>query len=208
MLRSPIEFLRGSKWWWCVYRDGSALEFVFRIRARFLSPTRIKHRLCLANNRAGYFSNLACDWLSIVWTYSKIQISKIQESEYGPWSRFRITDEQPSCNFYHKAYHWMRKAALICKNEVLRNILGAHSNQAKWWNVFIISDHTPSMTLLKPTICWLSWFNVRPLSRYVHERPVCNTVRSIKNHSIPNPMHLGFVILARILACIKSYQIN
>ena len=29
-----------------------------------------KLRLCSVNHRAGYFSNLACDWLSIVWTYS------------------------------------------------------------------------------------------------------------------------------------------
>ena len=47
-------------------------------RARFLSLTRSKLRLCSANHRAGYFSNLACDWLSIVWAYSK------QETENGP----------------------------------------------------------------------------------------------------------------------------
>ena len=28
-------------------------------------------RLCSANHRAGYFSNLACDWLSIVGTHSE-----------------------------------------------------------------------------------------------------------------------------------------
>ena len=39
-----------------------------------------KFRLCSANHRAGYFSNLACDWLSIVWAYSE------QETENGPWS--------------------------------------------------------------------------------------------------------------------------
>ena len=48
------------------------------IRARFLSLTRSKLRLCSANHRAGYFSNLACDWLGIVWAYSK------QETENGP----------------------------------------------------------------------------------------------------------------------------
>ena len=42
--------------------------------ARFLS--RSKLRLCSANHRAGYFSNLACDWLSIVWAYSKQEIKK------------------------------------------------------------------------------------------------------------------------------------
>ena len=34
---------------------------------------------CLANHRTGYFSNLACDWLSIVWAYCE------QETENGPW---------------------------------------------------------------------------------------------------------------------------
>ena len=43
----------------------------------FLSLARKKLRLCSANHRADYFSNLACDWLSIVWAYSK------QESENG-----------------------------------------------------------------------------------------------------------------------------
>ena len=47
--------------------------------ARFLSLARSKLRLCSANHRAGYFSNLACDWLSIVWAYSE------QETENGPW---------------------------------------------------------------------------------------------------------------------------
>ena len=47
--------------------------------ARFLSLARSKLRLCLANHRAGYFSNLACDWLSIIWAYSE------QKTENGPW---------------------------------------------------------------------------------------------------------------------------
>ena len=37
-----------------------------------------KLRLCSANYRAGYFSNLSCDWQSIVWAYSE------QETENGP----------------------------------------------------------------------------------------------------------------------------
>ena len=43
-----------------------------------LSFAPSKLRLCSANDRAGYFSNLACDWLGIVWAYSK------QEAENGP----------------------------------------------------------------------------------------------------------------------------
>ena len=49
------------------------------IWARFPSLAWSKLRLCLANHRAGYFSNLACDWLSIAWAYSE------QETENGPW---------------------------------------------------------------------------------------------------------------------------
>ena len=37
-------------------------------------------RLCSPNHKAGYYSNLACDWLSIVWAYS------VHETENG--SRF------------------------------------------------------------------------------------------------------------------------
>ena len=33
--------------------------------AHFLSLARSKLGLCSANHRAGYFSNLACDWLGI-----------------------------------------------------------------------------------------------------------------------------------------------
>ena len=36
-------------------------------RARFLYFARSKLRLCSANHRAGYFSNLVCDWPSTVW---------------------------------------------------------------------------------------------------------------------------------------------
>ena len=49
-----------------------------KTRARFLSRTRSKLRLCSANHRTGYFSNLVCGWQSIVWAYSK------HESENGP----------------------------------------------------------------------------------------------------------------------------
>ena len=69
-----------SRWalvgYWLNARARSSLT-----RARFLSFARSKLRLCSANHRAGYFSNLACDWLSIVWVYSE------QETENGPRSR-------------------------------------------------------------------------------------------------------------------------
>ena len=45
---------------------------------RFLSLARSKLRLCSANHRPSYWSNLPCDWLSTAWAYSK------QGTEYGP----------------------------------------------------------------------------------------------------------------------------
>ena len=48
--------------------------------ARFLSLARSKLRLCSANHRPGYWSNLPCDRSSTAWAYSE------QETEYGPWS--------------------------------------------------------------------------------------------------------------------------
>ena len=43
-----------------------------------LSLAQGKLRLCSANHRSGYFNNLACDWLSIVWAYFE------QETENRP----------------------------------------------------------------------------------------------------------------------------
>ena len=53
-------------------------SLVMLFRARFLSLARSKLRLCSANHRPGYWSNLPCDWPSTVWAYSK------QETENGP----------------------------------------------------------------------------------------------------------------------------
>ena len=46
--------------------------------ARFLTLARSKLRLCSANHRPGYWSNLPCDWPSTAWAYSD------QEPETGP----------------------------------------------------------------------------------------------------------------------------
>ena len=49
--------------------------------ACFPSLARKKLRLCSANHRPGYWSNLPCDWPSTAWAYSE------QETENGPWSQ-------------------------------------------------------------------------------------------------------------------------
>ena len=48
------------------------------IRGRFRSLVRNKLRLCSANHRPGYWSNLPCGWLNTAWAYSE------QETENGP----------------------------------------------------------------------------------------------------------------------------
>ena len=57
---------------------GRKLWHISWIRAHFLSLAWSKLRLCSANHRPGYWSNLPCDWPSTAWAYSK------QETENGP----------------------------------------------------------------------------------------------------------------------------
>ena len=59
----------------CIVR---ALAAIVLTRAHFLSLARSKLRICLANHRAGYWSNLSCDWPSTAWDYSE------EETENGP----------------------------------------------------------------------------------------------------------------------------
>ena len=62
----------------------SADEVLTKFWARFLSLAQSKLRLCSANHRPGYWSNLPCDWLSTAWAYSE------QETENGPWFRMNM----------------------------------------------------------------------------------------------------------------------
>ena len=54
------------------------------IKTCFLSLARGKLRLCSANHRAGCWSNLPCDWLSIVTAYSEQEAENEQDTENGP----------------------------------------------------------------------------------------------------------------------------
>ena len=88
-----------SRWalvgYWLNARARSSLT-----RARFLSLARSKLRLCSANHRAGYFSNLACDWLSTVWAYSE------QETENGPRSRLGFEVDVNTLRLRHNCRHF------------------------------------------------------------------------------------------------------
>ena len=67
-------------------KEGGKLHANSQSRVRFLSLARSKLRLCSANHRPGYWSNLPCDWPSTAWAYSE------QETENGP--RCEILESQ------------------------------------------------------------------------------------------------------------------
>ena len=56
-------------------------------RACFLSLARSKLMMCSANHRAGYFSNLACDWMNIVRAYSEQETDNRPRRHLAHWSR-------------------------------------------------------------------------------------------------------------------------
>ena len=64
--------------WQIVIENAACIMWAILIKAYFLSLAWSKLRLCSANHRPGYWSNLAYDWPSTAWAYSK------QETENGP----------------------------------------------------------------------------------------------------------------------------
>ena len=62
------------------------------IRARVLSLARSKLRLCSANHRPGYWSNLPCDWPITAWAYPE------QETENGTWTSHVVASLSPHAN--------------------------------------------------------------------------------------------------------------
>ena len=76
-----------------------AIILIAVIWVQFLSLVWSKLRLCSANHRAGYFSNLACDWLNIVWASSE------QETENGPWLSPYFLSPECIISFYVRATH-------------------------------------------------------------------------------------------------------
>ena len=66
-------------WNWCNRMNLLSALWILMTWARFLSLARSKLRLCSANHRTGYWSNLSCDWPSTAWAYSE------QKTENEPW---------------------------------------------------------------------------------------------------------------------------
>ena len=84
------------------------------ILACFLSLARSKLRLCLANHRAGYFSDLTCDLLSLVWAYPE------RETENGPWCPRVILTSMAFYLHRHITLYNYSYTSMMCKT-VKRN---------------------------------------------------------------------------------------
>ena len=91
--------------------------------ARFLSPARSKLRLCSANHRPGYWSNLPCDWPSTAWAYSK------QETENGPWSQVPTCQPSLTCPPPLSLMLWLCKK--VYRSFVVYCLLPYHHNVVK-----------------------------------------------------------------------------
>ena len=72
---------------WQMSHNRSGPVFCFLLKSKL--------RLCSANHRTGYFSNLACDWLSIVWAYSE-QETENRKRALMWWLLQNFTVIQPS----------------------------------------------------------------------------------------------------------------
>ena len=86
-------------------KEGGKLHANSQSRVRFLSLARSKLRLCSANHRPGYWSNLPCDWPSTAWAYSE------QETENGP--RCEILESQFKSVFTKDVDDLLRDIALF-----------------------------------------------------------------------------------------------
>ena len=92
------------------------------VRACFLYLAQSKLRLCSANHRPGYWSNLACDWLSIVWAYSK----KRKKADPGLITLYLITIQSSQ---FVVVSHW--PMFLGCCDLIYRNTM---RNNGTWSN--------------------------------------------------------------------------
>ena len=100
-------------------------------RARFLSLAGSKLRLCSANHRVGYFSNLACDWLSIVWAYSE------QETENRP-----RTNQSFHCIKLPGPWDTNNEQSMIEKN-IFQNISKGQPRSELWHNIRLDGPEDP-----------------------------------------------------------------
>ena len=101
---------------------------------RFLSLAWNKLRLCSANDRPGYWSNLPCDWPSTAWAYSE------QETENGPWSLYA---PQVDCICLRFPWSMSKTATPDSQIMILRNteelpyitMYGIHWKVQQFWEI-------------------------------------------------------------------------
>ena len=139
------------------------MRTVHVIWACFLSLARSKLRLCSDNHRAGYFSNLACDWPSIVWAYCE------HKTENGPWW-LMLEWLCWSSLILGKALHCLEDPVPvfeICRYIIFKLIfdkdhLNNHvwcqvlSDIIEWPRVYITSNMDNTFLILKRVSQWLS----------------------------------------------------
>ena len=127
-------------------------------RARFLSLAWSKLRLCSANHRPGYWSNLPCDWPSTAWAYSG------QETENGPWSVAQglqctcpISHNAPFCNRnVHMCAHFCCKMVHCGTFDELWDLLDGSTILAKIWGVHYKSGQClPCIAMFDIVLYWL-----------------------------------------------------
>ena len=78
--KGAAEEMAGPDHYWHWLQTGMVLTYLWQSESHswdhFLYLARSKLRLCSANHRPGYWSNLACDWPSTVWAYSEQETRK------------------------------------------------------------------------------------------------------------------------------------
>ena len=93
------------------------------IWAHFLYLAWSKLRLCSAKHRAGYFNNLACDWLSIVWAYSE------KEAENRPRPRAFIQGfKENVCKHIHSCKPNALYLQVVKTERILHILLNQYDN--------------------------------------------------------------------------------
>ena len=123
-------------------------------RTRFPSLAWSKLRLGLANHRAGYFSNLTCDWLSIAWAYSE------QETENGPWKQLSMMEISPL---------WLTviKCPRKCSMKMMELLVTTITLMVNTWHLLRMKVNKIEGTLtrtMNTLINIILWMNIWPYS--------------------------------------------
>ena len=90
--------------------------------ACFLSLARSKFRLCSANHRPGYWSNLPCDWLSIAWAYPEQQTENRPWACYFPYRCYQLTFPRVTSSYVHPNTAIRSSCPSRALDEIISNI--------------------------------------------------------------------------------------